>query len=390
MTASPEPPAARRKRLLFVGLATVDLVQRVQRLPGTDEKVQSDSVDVAAGGPAANAAVTAAALGASLEASLGPGHGFEVMLVSAVGAHPLGDLIRADLAAHGVTLIDAAPESPEPPPVSAVTVLATTGERTIVSRNAGSRTVGLPPGGLPDADLTLADGHHPALAAAAARAANRLLVDAGSWRPIFTEIFPYAEVVACSGDFRHPAAEPQPDTAAGRPGAATAEPQPDTAADRPGAAAAEPQPDTAAGRPGAAAAAPWADAAAGGTDDTASDAGTADPARRDAATASVIAAPHVVITHGAAPVRWFSRTSPGGTTTAAPGTADRPVMTGEVTVPHTAAVDTAGAGDAFHGALAVALVLGDRDLPAAIAYASGVAAIRVSHAGPRAWLRHLP
>jgi sugar/nucleoside kinase (ribokinase family) len=358
MTAFPEPPAARRKRLLFVGLATVDLVQRVQRLPGTDEKVQSDSVDVAAGGPAANAAVTAAALGASLEASLGPGHGFEVMLVSAVGAHPLGDLIRADLAAHGVTLIDAAPESPEPPPVSAVTVLATTGERTIVSRNAGSRTVGLPPGGLPDADLTLADGHHPALAAAAARAANRLLVDAGSWRPIFTEIFPYAEVVACSGDFRHPAAEPQPDTAAGRPGAAAAE--------------------------------LWADAAADGTDDTASDAGTADPARRDAATASVIAAPHVVITHGAAPVRWFSRTSPGGTTTAAPGTADRPVMTGEVTVPHTAAVDTAGAGDAFHGALAVALVLGDRDLPAAIAYASGVAAIRVSHAGPRAWLRHLP
>ncbi|GIE32509.1 kinase [Actinoplanes italicus] len=321
---------ARRRRLLFVGLATVDLVQRVQRLPGTDEKVQSDSVDVAAGGPAANAAVTAAALGASLEAALGPGHGFEITLVSAVGAHPLGDLIRADLAAHGVTLIDATPDAPDPPPVSAVTVLASTGERTIVSRNAGDRTVNPPPEGLPDADLTLVDGHHPALASAAARSAKRLLVDAGSWRPIFADIFPNADVVACSGDFRHPSAEPA---------------RPTTGAPAP------------------------------------------DQARRDAATASAIAAPHVVITHGAAPVRWFSASRPERTAQAAP---TRPPRAGEVTVPHVTAVDTAGAGDAFHGALAVALVQGDRDLPAAIAYASEIAAIRVSHAGPRAWLSHLP
>jgi sugar/nucleoside kinase (ribokinase family) len=283
-------------RLLFVGLATVDLIQRVQRLPGIDEKVQSESVDVAAGGPAANAAVTAAALGS--------GHGLEVTLVSAVGAHPLGDLVRTDLAAHGVTLIDVTPDSPEPPPVSAVTVLTSTGERTIVSHNAGNRVVDLPPQGMPGADLTLVDGHHPALSVAAAASANRLLVDAGSWRPVFAEIFPHAEVVACSGDFRHPAADPGPG---------------------------------------------------------------------DLATAAAIAAPHVVVTHGAAPVRWFSGP-----------------LRGEVGVPAVDAVDTAGAGDAFHGALAVALALGDRDLPAAIAYASEVASIRVSHAGPRAWLRHLP
>jgi sugar/nucleoside kinase (ribokinase family) len=287
-------------RLLFVGLTTVDLIQRVQRFPETDEKVQSDSVHVAAGGPAANAAITAAALGSD--------HGPEVTLVSAVGAHPLGDLVRADLAAHGVTLIDAAPDSSGPPPVSAVTVLASTGERTIVSHNAGNRVVDLPPRGLPDADLTLVDGHHPALAVAATRSANRLLVDAGSWRPVFADIFPYAEVVACSGDFRHPAA---------------------------------------------------------------------DPALGDAGTAAAIAAPHVVITHGAAPVRWFSG-PPRGRDTAQ-----------EVDVPRVDAVDTAGAGDAFHGALAVALARGDRDLRAAIAYASGIASIRVSHAGPRAWLRHL-
>ncbi|BEL07489.1 PfkB family carbohydrate kinase [Actinoplanes sichuanensis] len=282
-------------RLLFAGLATVDLVQRVERFPGPDEKVQSASVDVAAGGPAANAAVTAAALGAT------------VTLVSAVGAHPLGDLVRADLATHGVTLIDIAADSPEPPPVSAVTVLASTGERTIVSRNAGNRTVAAPADGLPDADLTLVDGHHPGLAVAAARSARRLLVDAGSWRPVFADVFPHAEVVACSGDFRHP------------------------------------------------------DATAGTDEAT-------------AAAVRAVGVTNVVITHGPEPVHWYG---PAGTR-------------GSVPVPVVSAVDTAGAGDAFHGALAVALARGDLDLKATIAYASRIAAIRVTHAGPRAWLSHLP
>ncbi|WP_328469968.1 PfkB family carbohydrate kinase [Actinoplanes sp. NBC_00393] len=277
-------------RILCVGLATVDLIQRVERLPGPDEKVQSASVEVAAGGPAANAAVTAAALGA------------EVTLVTAVGAHPLGDLIRADLTAHGVTLIDADPDTAEPPPVSAVTVLSATGERSIVSRNAGNRAVRVPERGLPEADLTLADGHHPVLAAAAARAARRLLVDAGSWRPIFAEIFRYAEVVACSADFRHPDAADQ----------------------------------------------------------------------SDESTARAVAAPHVVVTHGAGPVRWFSDAT----------------TSGSIEVPRVTAADTAGAGDAFHGALAVALA-GNDDLKTAIAYAIRVAGIRVAHPGPRAWLAHL-
>ncbi|MBB2943702.1 sugar/nucleoside kinase (ribokinase family) [Actinoplanes lutulentus] len=277
----------------------------MERLPGVDEKVQSDSVEIAAGGPATNAAVTAATLGAPC--------GIEVVLVSAVGAHPLGDLIRADLAAHGVTLIDTTPTSTDPPPVSAVTVLSGTGERTIVSRNAGNRAAGVPQGAgpgtaLPDADLTLVDGHHPILSTAAARTARRLLVDAGSWRPVFADILPHAEVVACSAAFRHPSASPTD----------------------------------------------------GETD-------------RDAALAEAVGAPSVVVTHGAAPVRWFTT---------------HPPAHGEILVPPVPAVDTAGAGDAFHGALAVALAQ-NQDLPAAITYAIRVAGVRVTHAGPRTWLSFL-
>lgn len=273
--------------VVCVGLATVDLVQRVERLPGTDAKAEALSADVAAGGPATNAAITAAALGAT------------VTLVTAVGAHPLGGLIRADTEAYGVTLLDATPLARTMPPVSAVTVLDATGERTIVSRNARGLEVTAPPGlsgVLATADVVLADGHHPLLARAAAGSGRPLLLDAGSWRPIFAELLPLADVVACSAAFRPPGA--------------------------------------------------------GGVRDALRAAGV----RRGA------------ITRGPEPVSWWS------------GDED-----GEVPVPEVAAVDTAGAGDVFHGALAVALGRGE-DLVPALSYAVGIAGIRVRHAGPRAWL----
>jgi sugar/nucleoside kinase (ribokinase family) len=80
---------------------------------------------------------------------------------------------------------------------------------------------------------------------------------------------------------------------------------------------------------------------------------------------------HVAITHGPEPVRWWS--------------GDR---AGELVVPSVPAADTAGAGDVFHGALAVAVARDPRvaDLTAALAFAVTVAGIRVAHRGPRAWL----
>ncbi|WP_250037891.1 PfkB family carbohydrate kinase [Paractinoplanes maris] len=263
--------------ILCVGLATVDLVYRVDRIPGADEKAQATSFEVAAGGPAANAAVTAAALGAP------------VTLVTAIGSHPLGALIRSDLEDHGVRVLDAAASSGAPPPVSSIVVAAD--QRTIISRNAGEQQFAVPPEGLPDAAVTLVDGHHPVLAVAAARAARRLVVDAGTWRPVFADLLPHAEVVACSAAFRPPT--------------------------------------------------------------------------------GVVEAPHVVVTHGPGPVTW---TVAG--------------VTRSIPVPPVEAVDTAGAGDAFHGALAHALASGST-MEDALTDAVRVAGVRVRHPGPRQWLRSL-
>ncbi|TGO06707.1 PfkB family carbohydrate kinase [Serinibacter arcticus] len=75
----------------------------------------------------------------------------------------------------------------------------------------------------------------------------------------------------------------------------------------------------------------------------------------------------VVVTRGGAPVLWWE----GG-------------RTGTVGVPDVVAVDTLGAGDAFHGAYAYAVAHG-ADVDEAVALGVRVATLRVQHAGPRAW-----
>ncbi|MCL2781201.1 MAG: PfkB family carbohydrate kinase, partial [Actinomycetia bacterium] len=106
---------------IFVGLSTLDVVQLVDQIPAADEKVVARAVSTAAGGPAANAAVAFAALG-------GVGR-----LVTRVGADPAGVLVRADLVARHLELINSA--DPEDAATTVVTALITaaTGERAVVS-----------------------------------------------------------------------------------------------------------------------------------------------------------------------------------------------------------------------------------------------------------------
>jgi sugar/nucleoside kinase (ribokinase family) len=328
--------------VVCVGLATVDIFQRVERLPGVDEKIQAHASDIAAGGPAANAAVTAAALGA------------RVTLVTAVGRHPLAQLVTGDLGAHDVALLDATPHLPRPPAISSVTVLEATGQRSVVSVNAAGVDAPAPPAMrrlVERADVVLIDGHHPALATAAVHAAGAVgcpvVVDAGSWRPVLAEVLPLADVVACSAAFRLP----------GSPG-----PAPAPASAR--ACDSTVHGSTACGS-----------TACGSTADGSTACGsTVHGSTADDNTAAALLGDgvgHVAVTHGPDPVRWWS----GG-------------RNGSVAVPPVAAVDTAGAGDVFHGALAVAVARdrGITDLAAALRYAVSVAGIRVSHVGPRRWL----
>ena len=314
---------------LFIGLAVLDVIQLVDAPPGPDEKIVALDQAVAAGGPAANAAVAFAALGG------------RALLAAPVGAGPLAELIRADLTAHGVELIDcaAAPAArgaaAAGPSVSSCTISAATGERSVVSTNARARPDPAPLSALSDAvaagapapDVVLIDGHNPPLARAGLDLAERVgalrLMDAGSWKDDAADLPGRCDVVAPSARFHPPG-----------PAGALREPA-DVAA--------------------------WLRGRGTGA---------------------------VVLTRGSAPVLWWCGERSGS---AAP--------------PAVGAVDTLGAGDVFHGALALALAralpgrrfggggearIAPAALADAVASACAVAAASTEHFGTRAWIAAVP
>lgn len=333
--AAPEPGsgtgtgAGARPVGLFVGLAVLDVIQLVDAPPGPDEKIVALDQTVAAGGPAANAAVAFAALGG------------RALLAAPVGAGPLAELIRADLTAHGVELIDcaAAPTArgaaAAGPSVSSCTITAATGERSVVSTNARARPDPAPLSALSDAvaagapapDVVLIDGHNPPLARIGLDLAERVgalrLMDAGSWKDDAADLPGRCDVVAPSARFHLPG-----------PAGALREPA-DVAA--------------------------WLRSRGAGA---------------------------VVLTRGSAPVLWWCGAQSGS---AAP--------------PVVEAVDTLGAGDVFHGALALALAralpgprsggggearIAPAALADAVASACAVAAASTEHFGTRAWIAAMP
>lgn len=292
---------APRGTVLCVGLTTLDVVHHVAEPVRWGRKERSVGGELVAGGPAANAAVVAARLlggvgGAALLTAVGSG--------SAVGP------VCADLAAHGVRLLDVAPPDWALPVASAL-VDVRTGDRTVVSPGAlGGRGVDaqVPASVLDGVGAVLLDGHHPALAGRvgtlAAQARVPVVLDAGSWKDDLVGVLPRVGVAACSADFTPPGGRRAGD----------------------------------------------------------------DP--RGAATVlHRLGVPTVLVTDGPRPVVWSTIDG------------DR----GSVPVPRIQPRDTLGAGDVFHGALAAALALGARVVPAA-EVAARVAALRCRHLGARGWL----
>lgn len=176
---------------VFAGMTCLDVVLTAEHPPAADEKVSAHSQDVSVGGPAANAARTFAALG---------GH---ARLVTGLGAHPLAGVIRDELAAAGVEVVDLAPDAAQPPTVAAVVVSAG-GLRAVTSRPpvdvvaSPARLYAL----LAGASVALLDGHLPGLAvplaAAAAQRGLPVAIDAGRPKPVFDQLCGYATAVVCS------------------------------------------------------------------------------------------------------------------------------------------------------------------------------------------------
>ncbi|MGW3286867.1 PfkB family carbohydrate kinase [Streptomyces sp. NPDC001002] len=192
---------------LFVGLCTLDVIQLVDHVPASNEKLTAREQTLAAGGPAANAAVTFSHLGGTAE------------LLTAIGSHPLGLGVTTDLNRLGVTVSDLASDTVEPPAVSSILVTASTGDRAVASTNATAHRL-TPPD---DLDALVAgrnvvefDGHHMELAVAVARAARAAgcttLLDGGSWKDGTPDLLQWIDVAVCSADFHPPGVSTPADT----------------------------------------------------------------------------------------------------------------------------------------------------------------------------------
>jgi sugar/nucleoside kinase (ribokinase family) len=308
---------------VFVGLATLDVVHHAASRPGPDEKVTAQRQFVAAGGPAANAAVTFAALGG------------RARLVTALGSGPVGSIVRAELASRGVEVTDVDPEGAREPAVSAILVDPAAGTRSVVSLDAAGSDASSSLDHVTGADVVLLDGHHHHLAVAAARAAARagvdVIVDAGRWKSAFSDLIPYATAMLCSAAFRLPDDEQDDEQDDERDAETDDEPVDERVTEQ-------------------------------------DDEQLASVARLLARGVSL-----VVTTHGPEPVRWWT----GG-------------RSGTIDVPPLPAVDTLGAGDAFHGAYAFAATRTSDDPLASLRFAVHIAGLKCASAGPRAWLDSLP
>lgn len=180
--------------ILFCGLTTIDLVHAVPQLPERGSKAVASSASIDVGGPATNAARTAAALGD------------EARLLALIGTGPLASLARQLLHRDSIDVVDLATDGD--PAVSAVAVTPD-GERTVISTNNEGRSARVPTLSLLDGvSVLLVDGHLMEVQTKLAQAArNRhipVVLDAGSYRHGIEALIGTCSHVVASSTFRFP------------------------------------------------------------------------------------------------------------------------------------------------------------------------------------------
>lgn len=279
---------------IFVGLSTIDIIYTVSEHPAPNTKTAAHSQQIFVGGPATNAAITFAHLGGN------------TTLVTPAGAHPLAAVIREECNQFGIALVDLAPESHEPPPISSIWV-DVKAHRSVVSANTSGRTIPIAVidySQLADTKILMVDGHAMQACQAWAEAAKasgiRVVLDGGSWKPGTGALLKSVDTAICSADFLPPGCTAESDVI------------------------------------------------------------------RYLHAAGVH---NVAITHGAAPMRFSTKTD-----------------SGLIEVPPIEAVDTTGAGDILHGAFCFYQASGF-NFADALRKAAAIASESCRHSGTRRWMQ---
>ena len=191
---------------LFIGMTTLDLIYQTDRPLTTNLKFVATDFAIAAGGPATNAAIAFQSLGN------------QARILSALGQHPLTQMVREDLNTQGVQQVDVLPELTMPP-ISSIIVDAHTGDRTVISRNVVDNQAPVEPivpqmsTVLEDIDIVLVDGHQIAVSLAILQSAKArgipIVLDGGSWKSGLEVLLPFIDYAICSANFYPPGCSSQ-------------------------------------------------------------------------------------------------------------------------------------------------------------------------------------
>lgn len=195
-------------KALFVGLNTIDLQFFIDGFPVPNTKTKAKQNEIASGGPATNAAITSAFLGAG------------ATLVTPIGKHSLSRFITDDIVNNNVQLVDPIENINSKPVFASIITDEINGERTIFSyhpeRNDKLLLQELQLDKLNDYSIALFDGFYPELSTALARqlqnAGVTTVLDGGSWKPGIEDLLPHIDIAICSSDFKVPARHKQKET----------------------------------------------------------------------------------------------------------------------------------------------------------------------------------
>lgn len=178
-----------KKKAVFIGLTGIDYVYYLDTIPEENSKCKTGEYAKYIGGPAANAAITYAALGG------------DATLITAYGNSPESRTITEELTAYGVKVINVSAENKLP----GISTICITGEgkRTIISGQNRYEKIDLSNLTLDGYDLALFDCNLQEVSLPLLEKVTcEVVLDAGSYKPNVEKFLEKANVVISSEQFR--------------------------------------------------------------------------------------------------------------------------------------------------------------------------------------------
>lgn len=184
---------------LFIGLTTFDIQYFVENFPAANTKIKTNSPLMAAGGPAANAAIMSAALGGNVD------------FLTCIGKHHFSSFVLEDLQKFNVKVIDPYKDISIDPIVATILTNICNSERTILTHHPEklSKHPSYKVLNIKDYDIVFTDGFYPELSLPLLRKAREegvpVVLDGGSWKAHLPQILENVDIAICSANFHPPA-----------------------------------------------------------------------------------------------------------------------------------------------------------------------------------------